>query len=143
MEDYVVPAILAGGVVNLLIFGMYSGKVTLRQMKRFGAPMDICERVSCEEASRMMVDFLIDSLEADGRGHRETDAGCSGLSVLRESKDIPKLIDAVHVVGGRLVLRKRMDCDIENSSNGKTEVQKELSRLDADRSKRVKQKYRR
>lgn len=135
--SWMLPVVIVGGIVNILIFVVYSGNVSLKQARRFGVRAYSCSEEDSEEATKMLVDFLSDSLQADERVYKETEVGCDSLFVLRGSKDISRLIKVVHLMGGRLVLRKKLDGDIECIGNGKDDVRKRLTELDIERSKRI------
>lgn len=136
---------LVGCAISALLYGlsrMYFGGKTL---KRMGATGENIKQEDCEEATSMIVDYLNHSLWDQGRarGFAETSAGCDSLTVLRKSREIAEVIKEVHLYGGRLVLRKVDDRDIEDARNTPLEVKKYLTGLDIARAKRVERKYRR
>lgn len=97
----------------------------------------------CIEAAKMMVNFIYDGIDEKRKHNECKDAGCDGYFTLLDSKDIASLVMISHKMGGRIVLRKIADNDIEKVDNTVLNVKKKLSELDISRAKRIDQKYRR
>lgn len=91
----------------------------------------------CAESADMVVSFIDDSLYADGRSELKESVGCTGLSLLCDSKDVKNLIKKVHQLGGRIVLRKESNRDIERPENTTIEIQKKLEEMDIKRSELI------
>ena len=94
----------------------------------------------CAESADMLVSFIDDSLYTDGRSELKESVGCTGLSLLYDSKDVKSLVKKTHQLGGRLVLRKESNGDIERPENTVVEVQKKLEEMDIKRSKLIRRR---
>lgn len=109
-----------------------------KRVKKLGVPTQIVKAEDCRVATQMLVDYLWDNIYKQGREDKETSSGCDPLGVLRNSKDIASLIEEVHMCGGRLVVRKVSDSDIECQENTCIKVSQYLSELDMARARRLK-----
>lgn len=134
---------IVGFLVSLLSFVFSRIYFGSKVESMLGSSGEDAKMEDCEEATSMLVDYLSDSLQSQGRAFTETSAGCDSLTVLRNSRDIAKVIKEVHLNGGRLVLRKEGCGDIEDRKNTGLEVKKELTKLDIARAKRIERRYRR
>lgn len=112
-----------------------------RRAKRLGVKGEIVKSEDCMVAVEMLIDYLNDSLSLEDRIINGTDTGCDGLAVLRNSRELADFVAKVHENGGRLVLRKKSDEDIECGENTRLEVEKILSDMDIARAKRIRNNY--
>lgn len=131
---FVVLAVCAAlSALGVGITSMYYGG---NQMSRIGAVHE-APYEECEEAKRMLLKWIMDEFDNQGRVENDTDAGCSSPYVMTESREITMLVKKVHENGGRLVLRKQADHDIECAANTGLEVRKQLSEMDIRRAKNI------
>ena len=143
--SYAIGWALLFDLVASVVLGICVGWSKGEKMKAFGVPAMKPDDEDCEESVVMMMDFLQDSMKDDrSRWQKEcTNAGCRGSYVMKDSFDLRKLVKAAHMVGTRIVLRKKSDLDIERKENSKLEVLRVRSELDIRRAKRIEKKYRR
>lgn len=139
--DVLIPlAMFISGVVGIVSW-LYFGAKTADRM---GVAAEMVKLEDAKTAAEMMLDFLSNSMEGLDRRHNEcTKAGCDGYDVMRGSLEIAKAVMCAHRMGGRLVLRKKADRDIENPANAVLDVSKILSEMDIARAKIIRRKYRR
>lgn len=137
-EDLTVLFLLSLLLLSVAVFVVTSLRVAFAKVGTFNMPRKETDIEDCMESASMLVDFISDGLEDSGRKYREcSDAGCEGSSVLRNSKDIARLVKALHDSGARIVLRRVSDDDIESGLNTPSEVRKELEALDIRRARRM------
>lgn len=128
-------------VVLGIAFWLYFGSKTADKV---GVAQEVVKIEDAKTAAEMMLDFLYHGMDGSTRQNREClDAGCDGHGVMRSSRDITKAVMCAHRAGGRLVLRKKDERDIESSANTMMEVKKVLSEMDIERAKQMRRKYRR
>lgn len=141
MNKYLNPFVLfIVCVSSIVLFGIVKAKLS----KKFKIKVDYASWESCDQAKKMLLRFLYDSMDGLERRHSEcVSAKCHGLSTLWDSADCTELIDLVHSTGGRLVLRKKSDDDIEVSEHTPDEFHKILKRLDVSRQRMHRKKNRR
>ena len=139
--DILIPLVPFMSVVFGIVSWLYFGAKTADRM---GVAAEKVKLEDAKTATEMMLDFLSNSMEGLDRKYNECKkAGCDGYIVMRESLDIAKAVMCVHRMGGRLVLRKKDDRDIENPANSVLDVSKILSEMDIARAKIIRRKYRR
>ena len=142
MNAWLMISIIGFVLIVAAVFCMFY--FTAKDMRRCRIRL---EKISLDDAitaRKMMVDFLEKKIREVGRRCDECkEAGCDGSFVLRESMDIVKTIILAHEVGGRLVLKKSGDGDVENPLNAVLDVKKKLSDMDIERAKRLERKNRR
>ena len=146
MEEVIFEWLFLGLAICLLVSALGVGITNAyfggKHLNRFGAT-SLVKFEDCEESKRMLLGFIEDALHEQKRRESATKVGCSGPFVLMNSKEIAILIKKVHETGGRLVLRKVSDCDIECPENTVLDVKKQLSEMDIRRAKKYQQKKRR
>lgn len=126
-------------VISIVLFFIVKSKIS----KKFKIKVDYASRENCDQAKKMLLRFLYDSMDGLERRHSECiSAKCHGLSTLWDSADCTELIDLVHSTGGRLVLRKKSNDDIEVSEHTPDEFQKILKRFDVSRQRMHRNKNR-
>lgn len=94
------------------------------------------------EANKMMLEFLHHSMDGDSRQWHECDKGCEGaMFVMEKDITLAEMIGDIHSVGGRIVLRKVADQDIEKSENTKAVVCRVRADADVELAKSIDKKY--
>lgn len=142
MDAWLMISIIGFVLFFAAIFCMFY--FTAKDMKRCRIRLENTSLDDAITAREMMVNFLEKKIRDAGRRCDEcNEAGCDGSIVLRDSMDIAKAIILAHEVGGRLVLRKSGDWDVESPLNTVHEVKKKLSEMDVERAKRLERKKRR
>lgn len=138
------PVMVVLFIVAVIAYKLLLGKVEGMRSSMMGVNDCDTSMEDSKESAGMMVQFIQDGMSGDGRIHNECmEAGCDGYFTLAESKDISFLVETAHLAGGRLVVRRVADRDIECASNTALEVKKELTDLDISRAKRIESRYRR
>lgn len=87
--------------------------------KKYGVTGFPVEWEACEQAKRMLINFLCDSIRRDKREYGEGSVGCTGFFTLWNSPDCTKLLEIIHCSGCRMVLRRKSNDDIEVKENTK------------------------
>ena len=129
-------------IVGIIAFKICADLVKEKKERKMGVTSEKCDMIGCNDAARMLVDYIYHRMDGDKRQHEECImAGCDGNIVVRESKDVGLLVNFVHKAGGRLVARRVSEKDIECENNTVLEVKKQLTELDIARAKRIKDKY--
>lgn len=142
MNTWLMVSIIGFVLIVAAVFCMFY--FTAKDVKRCHIRLEKTSLGDANTAREMMVDFLEKKIRDVGRRCDECkEAGCDGSFVLRNSMDIAKAIILAHEVGGRLVLRKSGDGDVEDPLNTVFEVKKKLSDMDIERAKRLESKNRR
>ena len=141
--EWLFPTLIIIGLFFLFAFLVEDSRKVSRRMKAAGARLKRVKTEDGMEASHMMNDYIYELMDKDERQHKECDlAGCSGHCVMRNSKEIKALVVFAHLAGGRLVVRRVSDKDIEVEKHTKLEVQKILSDMDIARARSIDAKYR-
>ena len=141
--EWLFPLLIVCVIFAMLGLGITNAYYGSKQMRRIGA-VHMTQYEDCDEAKRMLVGYIEDALRKQERmGPDNRNIGCSSLWVLSDSKEITLLIKKVHENGGRLVLRKKSDCDIECPENTELEVRKQLTDMDIRRAKAIESRRRR
>lgn len=141
MDAWLMISIVGFVLIAAAVFCMF--RFTAKDMRRCRIQIEDVSLDDAITAREMMVDFLERKIREAGRRCDECkEAGCDGSLVLRDSMDIAKAIMLAHEVGGRLVLRKSGEGDVEDTLNTVLEVKKKLSEMDMERAKRLQRKQR-
>lgn len=133
-------SLLSGFAIALLFMFIYQQICFYKYCNRCGVFItNILDKNNCVTLAEILTRFISDNTSVKGLSEFMR-LDCTGLCILRESKDVSKLIDMIHGTGGRLVLRRVSDTDIENEKNTVLEVKKILTEMDIKRYRVVKKK---
>ena len=142
--DWLFLVLTLGILVAVVCFKILSDKLSEKRCSMMGVHDCSADMEDCREAADMMVRFIHEGMEGTGRFHDECNqAGCDGFFTLTGSADIAALVRSAHLVGGRLVVRRVDDKDIECEKNTVLEVKDALADMDYERSVRIWDKNRR
>lgn len=143
-STWMFPVLITIGLFFLFAFLAEDSRKVSRRMKTAGMRPKMVKTEDCIEVSHMLNDYIHEVMDDDARQYNECDlAGCSGHNVMRNSKDIRSLVVFAHMAGGRLVVRRVSDEDIEDKKHTPLKVKMLLSDLDIARARSVDAKYKR
>ena len=138
--DWFIPVLMGCAILSILSLvitgAIYGGK----KLRRLGS-IGVVDKSDCTESTKMLIDYLSDSAKSTGRSLLSMEVGCDNVFDLRKSKDIARLICKVHEFGGRLVLRRISNEDIECIEHSNLETEKILTDMDIARAKKIIDKY--